>query len=398
MPNAMIFEELGIMCLPAVDGHDIEALQNTLKDALDFDGPVLVHAITQKGAGYAPAVKDPEKFHGIGAFNIQTGEGIDGKKYTFTNCFSDELCKMAQENSKIVALTAAMSGGTGLKNFASKYPDRFIDVGIAEEHLVGTASGLAKSGYKPYVAIYSAFLQRAIDQMITNVALPKLNVTFCIDRAGLVGADGPTHHGAFDIAYTKMIPGFTIITPSCALELRRALKTAEKNNGPFAIRYPKGEALEINPSGRILKNRNEDDALPFEIGKSRMLKSGNDAAILAFGSCVVDALKARNDLKQKGINCRVIDMRFVKPLDKEAIIDAALITHRIVCVEDGVKEGGAGSSVLSALMDMNLCEHLKFKALGIDEKFISHGEVDQLKTTAKIDHQSIYRAVVSLME
>lgn len=398
MPNAMIFEELGIMCLPTVDGHNIEALQTTLKGALDFDGPVLVHAITQKGAGYTPAVKDPEKFHGIGAYNIQTGEGIDEKKYTFTNCFSEELCEMAQDNPKIIALTAAMSGGTGLKNFAKKYPSRFIDVGIAEEHLVGTASGLAKSGYKPFVAIYSAFLQRAIDQMITNVALPKLNVTFCIDRAGLVGADGPTHHGVYDIAYTKMIPGFTIITPSCAQELRCALKTAEKNNGPFAIRYPKGEALEINPSGRILKKHSEETAKPFDIGKSRLLKSGNDAAILAFGTCTIDALKAQKELKQNGINCRVVDMRFVKPLDKDAIVDAALVTHRIVCVEDGINEGGAGSSVLSALMEMNLCENLKFKALGIDDKFMPHGEVDQLKTTAKIDSQSIYKAVVSLMK
>lgn len=206
MPNAMIFEELGITCLPTVDGHDIASLRKTLNDALNYEGPVLVHAITQKGAGYKPAAKDPELFHGIGAYNIQTGYPISKKSYSFTNAFSEQLLDMATRNKKIVAMTAAMSGGTGLKAFAEKFPERFVDVGIAEEHLLGCAAGIAKAGYKPFVAIYSAFLQRAIDQMATNVALERLNVTLCIDRAGLVGADGATHHGILDIAYTKMIP------------------------------------------------------------------------------------------------------------------------------------------------------------------------------------------------
>lgn len=398
MPNSMIFEDLGITCLPTVDGHDIEALQSTLKTALDYDGPVLVHAITQKGAGYAPATKDPETFHGIGAYNKQTGIPNKKKAYSFTNAFADALISMAEENKDIVALTAAMSGGTGLKNFAAKYPDRFIDVGIAEEHLVGTAAGLAKCGKKPFVAIYSAFLQRAIDQMATNIAIEKLNVTFCIDHAGLVGEDGPTHHGLMDIVYTKMLPNFVVMAPSCAHELKRALRTAEKLDGPFTIRYPKGKATEINDQGKILKNITRSVPEIFKIGESRTVKNGDDAAILAFGSCLYDALEAYDKLKKKGINCRVVDMRFVKPLDCHAIADAALETHKIVCVEDGVKQGGACSSVLDSLMEMDLCTNLKFKALGIDDKFIEHGKIDKLKTTAEIDSKSIYNAVVSLFK
>ena len=398
MPNAMIFEELGITCLPSVDGHDITALRETLQDAINFDGPVLVHAVTTKGAGYEPATKNPEGFHGIGAYNINTGKPISAKPYSFTNAFSEQLMKMAQRDKKIVALTAAMSTGTGLKEFSEKYSDRFIDVGIAEEHLVGSAAGLAKAGYKPFVAIYSAFLQRAIDQMATNVGIENLNVNLCIDRAGLVGADGATHHGVMDMVYTKMIPNFTVIAPSCAHELKRALKTAHVSPGPFAIRYPKGEAADINDQGRILKTQISSKVDKFQIGKSRTLKKGNDISILAFGSCVKDALEAHRMLKDRGINARVVDMRFVKPLDKDAIADAALDTHRIVTVEDGILEGGAGQSILSALMEMDLCQTTKFKSLGINDKFVPHGDVDKLKTATHIDYKSIFDAAVLLLK
>lgn len=397
MPNAMIFEELGITCLPSVDGHNIEALQNTIKDALNYDGPVLVHAVTQKGAGYKPAAKDPELFHGIGAYNIQTGYPISDKPYSFTNAFSEQLLKMASRDKKIVALTAAMSGGTGLKPFAEKYEDRFIDVGIAEEHLLGSAAGLAKAGYKPFVAIYSSFLQRAIDQMATNIGLEKLNVNICIEHAGLVGSDGATHHGLMDIAYTKMIPGFTVIAPSCAHELKCALKTAQLTDGPFAIRYPKDEASDISDSGNVLKTKNDKDIKKFKIGTSRTLKKGNDVAILAFGPCVKDALEAHKMLKDRGINARIVDMRFVKPLDLDAISDAALCCHKIVTVEDGIIEGGAGQSVLATLMNMGLCDNLKFISLGVDDEFVEHGEVDKLKAAAKIDYKAIFNAAISLL-
>ena len=398
MPNAMIFEELGITCLPSVDGHNIAALRSTIQDALNYDGPVLVHAVTTKGAGYAPAVQNPEGFHGIGAYNIKTGKAISTKPYTFTNAFSDQLMKMAERDKKIVAMTAAMSGGTGLKAFSQKYSDRFIDVGIAEEHLVGSAAGLAKAGYKPFVAIYSAFLQRAIDQMTTNVGIENLDVNFCIDRAGIVGADGATHHGVMDLVYSKMIPNFTVIAPSCAFELKRALKTAQLTPGPFAIRYPKGDAADISDTGRVLKTLIKDDVKKFKIGASRTIKKGNDISILAFGSCVKDALEAHRMLKDRGISASVVDMRFVKPLDKQAIADAALNTHKIITVEDGVLEGGAGQSVLNALMEMDLCQTVQFKSLGIEDKFISHGEVDKLKAAAHIDYKSIFNAAASLLK
>ena len=398
MPNAMIFEELGITCLPTVDGHNISALREALSDALEFDGPVLVHAITTKGAGYAPAVENPEGFHGIGAYNINTGKPISKSPYTFTNAFSEQLLRMASRDKKIVAMTAAMSTGTGLKAFAEKYPERFIDVGIAEEHLVGSAAGLAKAGYKPFVAIYSAFLQRAVDQMMTNVGIENLDVNLCIDRAGLVGADGATHHGVLDIAYTKMIPNFTVIAPSCAHELKCALKTAQLTPGPFAIRYPKGAAHDINDQGRVLKSQNTANVRKFTIGKARVLKKGSDVSILAFGSCVKEALEAHKMLQDRGIKARVLDMRFVKPLDTKAIADAALETHKIVTVEDGVLEGGAGQSVLDALMKMDLCNNLKFRSLGIDDQFVSHGDVDQLKTATHIDYKSIFEAAVLLLK
>lgn len=396
MPNSLMFEELGITCLPIVDGHNISSLRDTLEDALNFDGPVLIHAITQKGAGYDPAVKDPESFHGIGAYNIRTGKPKSEPQYTFTNCFSDEILKMGKSNDKIVAMTAAMAGGTGLKSFENEFPERFIDVGIAEEHLVGTAAGLAKNGYKPFVAIYSAFLQRAIDQMVTNVALENLNVTFCIDRAGIVGADGSTHHGLFDMVYTRMIPNFTVIAPSCAYELRCALKTAEKFDGPFAIRYPRGKTYEIGASGKILKNLKTNSATTFEIGKSRKLTKGSDASILAFGDCVIDALEACEKLKKQDIKVSVYDMRFVKPLDVDAIKEACQTTDVIVSVEDGIVQGGVGQEILHHINEFDACDRCKFKALGVDDKFVNHGPIDKLKTTANIDVKSIVETVVSL--
>lgn len=398
MPNAMIFEEFGITCLPTVDGHNIPALRKSLKAALNFNGPVLIHAVTQKGAGYEPAQKNPELFHGIGAYNIKTGRQKHKKQYTFTNAFSDQLMQMAKSDEKIVALTAAMSGGTGLKCFEKKYPDRFIDVGISEEHLIAAAGGLAKSGYKPFVAIYSAFLQRAIDQLITNVAIENLNVNICIDRAGIVGSDGVTHHGLFDIVYTKMIPNFTVLAPSCAYELKCALKTAYLNNGPFAIRYPRGCATDISNNGLISDEVLKKDVKEFKIGKARILKKGNDVSILAFGSCVKDALIAHTMLKERGINARVLDMRFVKPIDIDAIADAALCTHKIITVEDGIVDGGVGNSVLESLMKMGLCSNLKFVSLGVDNKFIEQGEIDQLKTAVKIDYNAIFNTAVSFFK
>lgn len=394
MPDSLIYEELGITCISSVNGHNICELRTVLNDALNYDGPVIVHAVTKKGNGYEPAYKNPELYHGIGAYNIATGKPIKEKPYTFTNAFSDEIIKLANQDNKIFALTAAMSYGTGLKKFEELFPDRFLDVGIAEEHLVGCAAGLAKASYKPFVAIYSSFLQRAVDQMTTNVAIDNLNVTFCIDRSGIVGADGVTHHGLMDVIYSKMIPNFTVISPSCSYELKCSLKTAQMIPGPFAIRYPKGEASDISDSGNILKNYIKKDSLTFEVGKSRTLKNGSDVAILAFGSCVKDALIAHDKLKQNNISAMVIDMRFIKPLDKEVIKDAANKCKKIICVEDGYLEGGVSSSVLSCLNSFGLLNTIDFISLGIKDKFIHHGTIEELKKAAEIDSESIVKAAL----
>lgn len=394
LPDSLIFEELGITCVSSINGHDIAGLKSVLKDALKYKGPVIVHVVTQKGHGYKPACDNPELYHGIGPYNISTGKPLKEKPYTFTNAFSDEIVEMASTDNRICALTAAMSYGTGLKKFEEMFPDRFIDVGIAEEHLVGCASGLAKSGLKPYVAIYSSFLQRAIDQMSTNVAIDNLDVTFCIDRAGIVGADGVTHHGMMDIVYTKMIPNFTVIAPSCSYELKCALKTSQLSNGPFAIRYPKGEASDINDKGQILKNIIKSPSIPFNIGESRTLKSGNDVAILAFGSCVKDALLAHEKLKENNISATVIDMRFIKPIDESAIIKVAKKCKRIICVEDGFCEGGVSATVLACLNKNKLSKNIDFIALGVEDNFIHQGEINELKKAAKIDSDSIVKAAL----
>lgn len=392
MPDAILFEELGITCMPSVDGHDICALRNSLRKAFSYDGPVLIHARTHKGAGYEPALKDPELFHGIGAYDIKTGKPLCNNDDSYTSVFSDELVKLAKKDERIVAMTAAMSGGTGLKKFQKEFPKRFIDVGIAEEHLVGIATGLAKNGYKPVVAVYSAFLQRAIDQMIINVALENLDVVFCIDRAGIVGPDGVSHHGLFDISYCSMIPNLTIIAPSSALELRRALHTAFEMGGPFAIRYPRGKAADFDIK-KTNKNINS-----FSIGKSRTLKKGSDVSILAFGACVKDALEAHETLKERDIKARVIDMRFIKPLDVKAITKAVKDTGKIVVVEDGVISGGAGSAVLQEIAKSGLLKQCCFKNLGVDDTFVTHGDVDKLKATVHIDSKSIVDAVASLID
>lgn len=397
MPDFMIFEELGIPCLPTVDGHNMTKLRNTIEKAINFDGPVLVHATTIKGAGYKPAEENPEMFHGIGPYDIKTGKAIAEKSYTYTNAFSEQLMKLADSDNRIVALTAAMSSGTGLKPFQKKFKNRFIDVGIAEEHLVGLAAGLAKSGRIPFVAVYSAFLQRAIDQMITNVGIDKLNVKFCIDRAGLVGPDGVSHHGMMDMNYAKMIPGFTVIAPSCAHELKRAVLTAYENFGPYAIRYPRGKAPEIDNDGNILDEISDAKVKSFEVGKSRELKDGNDLTIMAFGSCVKDALYAHKELSDKGYSVRCLDMRFVKPLDEQAIIKSAMETGKILVVEDGIKNGGAASAILDFLSANDLTRKVQFRSLAIDDQFVQHGTIDELKKAANIDTKSIVAASIKIL-
>ncbi|MDO5329123.1 MAG: 1-deoxy-D-xylulose-5-phosphate synthase [Coriobacteriia bacterium] len=369
MPDMLMFEKLGILCSQIVDGHDIGELKRTVSIALDLDKPVLVHVVTQKGAGYAPAADDPELFHGIGPYSIKTGRPKKSNTYTFTQAFSDAIVDEAKHNKDIVAMTAAMVGGTGLKDFAAKYQDRFIDCGIAEEHLLGMASGLAVAGKKPVVAIYSAFLQRAIDQVITNIALPNLDVIICVDRAGLVGVDGVSHHGLFDMANLKNIPNLTVIAPSNAQDLKESLHEAIEHGGPYVIRYPKGEAP---------KN------------KYKLDKKSHDVSILAFGDCVADAVAAQKKLKKKSLDVGVCDMKYVSPLDLKKIKSKVIVT-----VENGILQGGVGESILCELYSLG-CKP-KFKSLGIDNKFVSHGQIDELKELVGIDSKVIEEAVLSLL-
>jgi 1-deoxy-D-xylulose-5-phosphate synthase len=387
VPHSMVFEQLGITCTAPIDGHNIALLREILSVALSSDGPVLVHVVTKKGYGYKPAMDNPTKFHGVGAYDPKTGEFLKQKSNpSYMDVFGEALVREADKNENIVAITAAMKTGTGLVKFAEKYPERFVDVGIAEEHAVAFASGLAAGGKKPVVAIYSTFMQRAFDQIITDVALPNLDVVFCLDRAGLVGEDGPTHHGVFDIAYMRMIPNMKVLTPSDEAELASALHTALTLKGPVAIRYPRG-------AGEGAQVPEEPEAL--ELGKARVLREGEDVALLAWGRMVSSALVAADLLANEGINARVVDMRWAKPVDEEAILQAAK-TKLLVTIEEGVVKGGAGSAALEALSTRYIeAETLQ---LGIPDSFVGQGKVDLLFADLGLDGQGIAKSVKEALQ
>lgn len=386
VPDAMLFEQLGIVCTPPIDGHNIRALKETISQALASDVPVLVHVVTKKGAGYAPAEADPARFHGVGPYDVETGGAItsSSKTLTYTQAFSHAFEYEALKDESICAISAAMVDGTGLRSIANKFPDRVFDVGIAEAHAVGMASGLAFGGRKPLVALYSTFLQRALDQVIINVALSNLNVVFAIDRAGLVGDDGPTHHGMFDIALLRSVPNMRIIAPSNEAELVHALHTAFLLDGPVALRYPRGAAQGVPLP---------EDPLMMKPGCARIVREGNDAAILAFGRMVKYALEAADALAEEGMSVRVVDMRWVKPLDIEAVKDAAA-TGCLVTVEDGVRIGGAGEGVAEVIAASGLSP--KMLQLGLPDSFIEQGKVDQLFADLGIDGAGIANALRSL--
>ncbi len=387
IPQSMIFEHLGIVCTAPIDGHNIHELRETLALVLAMDAPVLMHVVTKKGAGYEPALRDPERFHGVGPFDIRTGvsTAAPSSAPSYTSVFGAALVREAQADENVVAITAAMEGGTGLKPFAAAFPDRFIDVGIAEEQAVGMASGLAASGKKPVVAIYSTFLQRAIDQMIIDVALPNHNVVFAIDRAGVVGNDGPTHHGVFDLAYTRMVPNMRVLAPSNEAELACALHTALALGGPFAVRYPRGagEGVPVPEEPTVL-----------EEGRARLVREGSDVALLAFGRMVSSASAAADLLAEQGVSARVFDMRWVKPLDAQAIADAAQ-TGLVATVEDGVIAGGAGAGVLEELARQGLCP--RTLVLGIDDEYVMQGKTELLMRDLGLDAAGIAQRVLAAL-
>ncbi len=380
----IVFEELGFNYIGPIDGHDIELLIKTFRKLRNSEQPTLVHVITQKGRGYEFSEKDPSHFHGTGPFETETGEPVSGINMTYSEAFGSMLSELAAKDPRVVAITAAMKEGTGLSGFAGKYPKRFYDVGIAEPHAVTFAAGLATQGLRPVVAIYSTFLQRAYDEIVHDVCLQKLPVIFAIDRGGLVGDDGPTHHGVFDLSYLRHIPNLIVMAPKDHIEFREMLSLSLKHDGPTAIRFPRAKISAAQSGER------------FGVGDSETLKEGDDFSILAIGGTVAPSLKAAGRLAAEGISAGVFNMRFVKPLDERAISTAAR-TGRILTVEDNAVQGGFGSAVLEALQRMGL-KGVEVRCLGIPDNFVEHGTQAELRRLCGIDEDGIFNASVALMK
>ena len=378
----MYFEDIGFTYLGPVDGHNIEKLENILKIAKEVKGPVLVHIITKKGKGYKFAEENPDKFHGISPFNIETGEKLEKSKKDYSKVFGDKLLELAKKDKKIVAVTAAMKDGTGLKEFAKQFPDRFFDVGIAEGHAVGLVAGMAKAGLKPVLPLYSSFLQRGYDQLIHDVAIQNIPVTICIDRAGLVGNDGETHHGIFDLSFSSAIPNLTIMAPKDFKELEEMLEFGISFNGPVLIRYPRGG----EGKNKIEKNDK------IVLGKSELIKSGKDISIIAIGKMVDRAIEVSNLLKEKNIDAEIINVRFLKPLDKENILKSIEKTKKVVTMEDGLLNGGLYTNILD-LINRSSIENIKVIPVGYDDCFITHGSTHELEKEMKTDVKSIMEEI-----
>ncbi|MCQ2383012.1 MAG: 1-deoxy-D-xylulose-5-phosphate synthase, partial [Clostridia bacterium] len=386
LPQGMLFEQLGLTYAGPFDGHNISTLQAMIKEAKKIDGPVLIHAVTKKGKGYKPAEKHPDTFHGVSGFDIKTGStSTDKHKITWTDVFGSQICKIAKKHDDVYAFTAAMTDGTGLKKFAKKFPERFYDPGIAEAHAVALAAGLAHNNKVPYVAIYSSFLQRAFDQIIINTSLSNAHVVFCIDRAGLVGADGPTHHGAFDISYLRLIPNMKIIAPSDERSLRDALTYAYSEKGPVAIRYARGKIAHLN---EYLDKKLAPVNFVHDQAHGRILLEDNTAqiCILALGNMVEIALQTAKILLAEGITVSVFDAIFAKPLDKE-LLKATLDYKLLVTLEDNNVEGGFGSAVAQCLCTSS--HHPKIINLGLPDSFVGGGAIDALRKSIGLDAKSI---------
>jgi 1-deoxy-D-xylulose-5-phosphate synthase len=384
----MLFEALKFEYIGPIRGHRLDRLIKAFTHAKNLRGPVLVHALTTKGKGYKPAECDPSRFHGLGKFVVSSGEPV-GKPgvLSYTKIVGQTLTKLAEQDDKVVAITAAMPEGTGLSQFAALYPDRFFDVGICEQHAVTFAAGLALEGFKPVAAIYSTFLQRAYDQVVHDVCLQNLPVTFVMDRGGLVGEDGPTHHGVFDLSYLRHIPNMVLMAPADENELQRMLKTALEHDGPVALRYPRGTAEGVAMDSEIR-------TLP--IGKGEMRREGNDLAILAIGNRVTAAVEAARDLAEEGIRAAVVNCRFVKPLDRDLIIQLAQETNRLLTVEENALQGGFGSAVLELMAEEGL-SGVQIIRLGIGDNFVEHGSQHIQRSSCGIDAPAIIEAARAMV-
>jgi len=384
--TGIMFEEMGFTYLGPIDGHDMELLIEIFTNVKKLEGPVFVHVLTTKGKGYEHAENDATVFHGVPSFEVKNGKvGKTPGGITFTEAFADHMVRLGEENPKIVAITAAMPDGTGLQKFAERFPDRFYDVGIAEQHAVTFAAGLAAAGLRPVVAVYSTFLQRAYDQIVHDVCLQNLPVVFAIDRAGIVGDDGATHHGTFDLSYLRHIPNMTIAAPSDAFELREMLSLALEHDGPFAIRYPRG------PSPIIPR-----EAAEMALGKAEVLAEGEDVCIMAVGSAVNLSLRAMEILAETGVSATLVNARFVKPLDEELIIELAKRCPRLVLVEENAVQGGFGSAVIELLASEGICD-VQVRQVGLSDEFVAHGARPVLRELHGLDPDHIARVAADLV-
>jgi 1-deoxy-D-xylulose-5-phosphate synthase len=389
----ILFEAFKFDYLGPFDGHNQELLIEVLRRTRDLKRPLLIHVLTKKGKGYEPAETNPTYFHGVGCFEPETGEA---KKFgscdfpSYTKVFGDTLMKLAEKDDKIVAITAAMPEGTGLSGFAEKFPDRFVDVGICEQHAVTYAAGMATEGYKPVVAIYSTFMQRSYDQVVHDVCLQNLPVTFCLDRGGLVGEDGPTHHGAFDLSFLRHIPNMTLMAPKDEAELQRMLATCLTLDSPSAVRYPRGVGV-----GAAL----HDDPQPLELGRGELLMDGDDAAILAVGSRVYPAMEAARELAENGgASVAVFNARFIKPLPEVQILDLAKKVGKLLIVEENAVAGGFGSAVLELLADRGALSGIEVKRVGLPDQFVEHGDQKKLRVKIGIDKTGIAKALSAMLQ
>lgn len=389
----MYFEDIGFKYLGPVDGHNIEALENVFKSCKLVKGPILIHIITKKGKGYKFAEENPNKFHSISSFDLESGEKLEKKKKDYSKVMGEKLVKLAKNDKRIVAITASMEDGTGLNEFASKFPDRFFNVEIAEQHALGFAAGLAKEGMKPVIPIYSSFLQRGYDQIVHDICMQNLPVVICVDRAGIVGSDGETHQGLLDLCFLNSIPNITIMAPKNFLELEKMLEYAIKSNKPIAIRYPRGgggggenskDGLEYGSINKISR------------GKAEVLLEGEDITIISIGKMTEYAYKVACDLKKENINVEVINIRFLKPLDKEKVLKSAIKTKKVITIEDGYLIGGLASSINDILIKQD--EKIKILNMGYPDKFIKQGSVKEIEKKYKMDKDSIKENILKMIE
>ena len=383
IPN-MVFENLGFKYLGPVDGHDIEKMEEILKKAKEQEGPILIHVLTKKGKGYKPAEENPDKFHATSSFDIKTGERKSKKGKDYSKVFGETIVELAKKNEKIVGITAAMKDGTGFTEFAKRFPNRFFDVAIAEQHGLTMAAGMAKAGLKPIISIYSSFYQRGYDQVIHDIAMQNLPVIMCVDRAGIVGNDGETHQGIFDLAFFNLVPNLTIMAPKDFNELSKMLEFAVSLNSPVVIRYPRGgEDKEIK-----FKNNNQ-----ILSGKAENIKEGQDITIIAIGKMVAKAKKIANILEKNKINAEVINSRFLKPFDNEAILKSIIKTKRVITIEDGIIEGGLASKVNNLILENNLVD-IKLDKYGYPVEFIKHGKTEEIEKLYGLDEDEIAKKII----